>query len=171
MTIRVIFLASLRWNESCNVECHLDENGSEMQAGPFRTIIVDVSRKRLWNAGPARWRSYWDTGVPFVDGCANTEAHFAYLIEHGNEVDHSYACERCLRMTMRDWMRKVSVMTRDRSKVLYILRRGLKRETHPFGVDHIHIPGNETNQGTTGWMVRLGLYFGVALLVRCVFGG
>jgi hypothetical protein len=28
-------------------------------------------------------------------------------------------------------------------------QKGLKRETHPFGVEHIHIPGNETNQGTT----------------------
>jgi hypothetical protein len=96
---------------------------------------------------------------------AQTEAHFACLIEHGNEVDHSHACDECLRLSMRTGMRKISAVTRDLVKVSYSTEVQIRKPIL-FGVEHIHIPGNEVNEGMTGSMVRLGVYFGVALLVR-----
>jgi hypothetical protein len=52
-------------------------------------------------------------------------------------------------MNMQDRMRNVSVITRERSKVLYL--RGLKMESRiGFGVEHVQVPGNETNEGMTG---------------------
>jgi hypothetical protein len=61
-----------------------------------------------------------------------------------------------LRMTMRDWMRKVSVMTRDRSEVLYILRKVWKGKPILLVWNIFTFPEMKRTKGRQGLNGRTG---------------